>query len=88
MFELEDLDSHSDSENSSIFSTNDELNVTSTKRKFVNILGLFELSTKWGERKEGESEILAAEVAIQHINEMNVLPGYTLRLLVNDTRVS
>ncbi|XP_044748557.1 gamma-aminobutyric acid type B receptor subunit 2 isoform X2 [Coccinella septempunctata] len=66
--------------------TNHLSNASSNKRKLVNILGLFELSTKWGVRKEGESEILAAQVAIQHINEMNVLPGYRLKLIVNDTR--
>ncbi|XP_045480347.1 gamma-aminobutyric acid type B receptor subunit 2 isoform X2 [Harmonia axyridis] len=87
LIEFDYADSNFSSEKSydnfAFISTN--YSISSTKRKNLNILGLFELSTKWGERKEGKSEILAAQIAIQHINEMNVLPGYSLKLLVNDT---
>lgn len=55
--------------------------------RVVYILGLFELTTKWGRRLEGESEMSAAKLAVDHVNALNVLPGYTLELLVNDTEV-
>lgn len=51
------------------------------------ILGLFELSTKYGERVQGISEKLAAELAVQHVNHLNVLPGYQIKMLINDTKV-
>nr|CAI5822291.1 unnamed protein product [Callosobruchus analis] len=54
--------------------------------KTVYILGLFELSTKWGRRIEGESEMLAAKLAVNHVNRFNVIPGYRLQLLINDTK--
>jgi hypothetical protein len=53
----------------------------------IYILGLFELTTKWGKRPEGLSEIAAAELAIKHVNHYNILPDYRLKLIVNDTRV-
>lgn len=55
--------------------------------RVVYILGLFELTTKWGRRLEGESEMAAAKLAVDHVNALNVLPGYSLELLVNDTEV-
>ncbi|XP_018573982.1 gamma-aminobutyric acid type B receptor subunit 1-like [Anoplophora glabripennis] len=55
------------------------------ERRVVYILGLFELTTKWGRRYEGESEMSAAKLAVDHVNALNVLPGYSLELLVNDT---
>lgn len=60
----------------------------SGQRRKVSVLGLFELSTRTGERPEGLSELAAAELAIKHINEGSLLPGYTLELLTNDTQVS
>lgn len=59
----------------------------SGSNKTLYFLGLFELSTKIGLRKEGESEVSAARLAVDHVNRMGVLPGYTLRLLINDTKV-
>ncbi|KAK9885646.1 hypothetical protein WA026_012410 [Henosepilachna vigintioctopunctata] len=56
--------------------------------KVVNVLGLFELSTKWGKREAGESEVWAAKIAIERINRLNIIPGYSMNLLVNDTKVS
>lgn len=53
----------------------------------VSLLGLFELTTQTGVRPEGVSEVYAAELAVKHINERNILPGYTLELLTNDTKV-
>ncbi|XP_055540393.1 gamma-aminobutyric acid type B receptor subunit 2 isoform X2 [Wyeomyia smithii] len=52
----------------------------------VSILGLFELSTRQGVRKEGYSELAAAQLAVQHINRRGLLLGYTLKLLTNDTK--
>lgn len=58
------------------------------KNESVYFLGLFEESTKFGvRRREGESEVSAARLAVDHVNRMGVLPGYTLRLLINDTKV-
>lgn len=53
----------------------------------IYFLGLFELSTGMGWRRESESEVSAARLAVEHVNGMGVLPGYTLRLLINDTKV-
>ncbi|XP_055386292.1 uncharacterized protein LOC129615216 [Condylostylus longicornis] len=52
----------------------------------IVILGLFELSTKYGKRPEGLSELGAAKMAVEHINKKNLLPGYTIELLTNDTQ--
>ncbi|XP_062705016.1 gamma-aminobutyric acid type B receptor subunit 2-like [Aedes albopictus] len=52
----------------------------------VSILGLFELSTRHGVRKEGFSELAAAQLAVQHNNRRGLLLGYTLKLLTNDTK--
>lgn len=54
----------------------------------VSLLGLFELTTQNGIRPEGVSEVYAAELAVKHINNRKILPGYTLELLTNDTKVS
>lgn len=54
----------------------------------IVLLGLFELTTKQGPRPEGLSELSAAQMAVQHINSKQLLPGYTLELLTNDTQVS
>lgn len=53
----------------------------------VTVLGLFEMSTRNGARPEGHTELLAAQLAIRHINEQALLPGYTLQLITNDTKV-
>lgn len=57
------------------------------RRTVVSLLGLFELSTRYGERPEGRSELAAARLAVKHINSRKLLPGYTLELLTNDTQV-
>lgn len=54
----------------------------------ITLLGLFEMSTRNGERPEGHTELLAARMAIRHINERALLPGYKLQLITNDTKVS
>lgn len=54
----------------------------------VSLLGLFEMTTHFGTRWEGRSELAAAELAVKHINERGLLPGYLLELITNDTQVS
>ncbi|XP_053675539.1 gamma-aminobutyric acid type B receptor subunit 2 [Anopheles nili] len=57
------------------------------RRREVTILGLFELSSKEGEeRREGLSELAAAQLAVQHINRRGLLLGYKLKLITNDTK--
>lgn len=53
----------------------------------ISLLGLFELTTRWGLRPEGQSELAAAQMAVKHINRQGILPGYTLELITNDTQV-
>lgn len=60
----------------------------SNRKGIVSVLGLFELTTRYGIRPEGRSELAAAQMAVRHINERGLLPGYTLQLLTNDTKVS
>ncbi|XP_041780122.1 gamma-aminobutyric acid type B receptor subunit 2 [Anopheles merus] len=53
----------------------------------VTILGLFELSSREGAaRREGLSELAAAQLAVQHINRRGLLLGYKLKLITNDTK--
>lgn len=66
-------------------------NATSESKKLskVSLLGLFELTTPLGaDRWEGRSELAAAKLAVRHINEFGLLPGYNLELITNDTQVS
>lgn len=57
-------------------------------KRIISLLGLFELSTRNGLRVEGLSELAAAELAVRHINKReHLLPGYTLQLITNDTKV-
>lgn len=62
----------------------------SGKSEFIEIyiLGLFELSTKWGKRADGYSEMVAAHLAVKHVNDFQILPGYKLKLITNDTKVN
>lgn len=55
--------------------------------KVLTILGLFELSRGNETRYEGYSELRAAEMAIKHMNQLKLVPGYMFELLVNDTQV-
>lgn len=54
----------------------------------VSLLGLFEMTTHLGTRWEGRSELAAAQLAVRHINERGLLPGYSLELITNDTQVT
>jgi hypothetical protein len=63
-------------------------NGTSDHLERITVLGLFELTTRAGERAEGRSELAAARLAVSHINEKRLLPGYQLELITNDTKVT
>jgi hypothetical protein len=54
----------------------------------ITVLGLFDMTTRTGERPEGRSELAAARLAVRHINERQLLAGYQLELITNDTKVS
>lgn len=61
-------------------------NTTSTVRE-VKILGLFALSNS-SLKQAGQSEALAAKLAIKHVNQMRILGcNYRLSLVANDTKV-
>lgn len=49
--------------------------------------GLFELSDS-GLEKDAKSELDAALLGIRHVNEMEIVPGYNLHLVYNDSKVS
>lgn len=57
------------------------------RNESIFFLGLFELNTKTGKRKESDGEVSAAQLAVEHVNKLEVLPGYSVRLLINDTKV-
>lgn len=78
-----DTKAPSSEKNSTTISTRGE-----KKLSKVSLLGLFEMTTHLGVRWEGRSELAAAELAVRHINERGLLPGYLLELITNDTQVS
>ena len=57
------------------------------RRKTLHIGGLFELSDTVA-AQNGRSELAAAKMAVDHINKQDVVSGYTLKLVHNDTKVS
>lgn len=63
-------------------------NLSSNHLQRITVLGLFEMTTRAGERAEGRSELAAARLAVTHINERDLLPGYQLELITNDTKVT
>jgi gamma-aminobutyric acid type B receptor len=65
-----------------------QANNSSDHLERITVLGLFEMTTRAGERAEGHSELAAARLAVSHINEQRLLPGYQLELITNDTKVT
>ncbi|KAG7213363.1 hypothetical protein KM043_002659 [Ampulex compressa] len=61
-------------------------NVQSIEKINVTILGLFEMTRGTEPRPEGPSELQAAKLAVERVNEMNFLPKFRLRLIYNDTK--
>ncbi|CAN7949888.1 unnamed protein product [Ixodes pacificus] len=57
------------------------------RRKVVYVLGLFELTGPCDAARGGLSEKAAANLAIRHVNERDVVPGYRLEMYDNDTKV-
>ncbi|CAH2241569.1 jg3905 [Pararge aegeria aegeria] len=57
-----------------------------TTSRIVSILGLFELSVGDFPRADGKSELAAAKLAVHHVNQQTLLPGYKLHLITNDTK--
>ncbi|KAK1126285.1 hypothetical protein K0M31_004916 [Melipona bicolor] len=62
-------------------------NVKSSEKINVTILGLFEMTRGSDPRPEGPSELQAARLAVERVNEMNILSNFRLRLIHNDTKV-
>ncbi|XP_014468350.1 PREDICTED: uncharacterized protein LOC106741151 [Dinoponera quadriceps] len=52
----------------------------------ITILGLFEMTRGAMPRPEGSSELQAAKLAVDHVNEFNVSKYFQLRLIYNDTK--
>ncbi|CAK9830387.1 Gamma-aminobutyric acid type B receptor subunit 2 [Anthophora retusa] len=52
----------------------------------ITILGLFEMTRGSEPRPEGPSELQAARLAVERVNEMNILTNFRLRLIHNDTK--
>lgn len=62
------------------------IDITTNTNRTIYIGGLFELSGSRDVRR-GYSELTAAKLAVSHINDKGILPGYKLELLYNDTKV-
>jgi len=54
----------------------------------ITILGLFEMTHGTVSRPEGSSELQAAKLAVERVNELDILKRFRLRLIYNDTKVS
>ncbi|XP_053978234.1 uncharacterized protein LOC128876138 [Hylaeus volcanicus] len=63
-----------------------ELEVNPIEKVNVTILGLFEMTRGAEPRPEGPSELQAARLAVERVNEMNILSKFRLRLIHNDTK--
>ncbi|MPC46754.1 hypothetical protein E2C01_040480 [Portunus trituberculatus] len=63
------------------------LNPSAAPKRTVPILGLFDLTVRGKPRLGGRSELAAAQLALRHINEQQVIPGHTLVMFHNDTQV-
>ena len=62
-------------------------NVKPSEKINVTVLGLFEMTRNSEPRPEGPSELQAARLAVERVNEMNILSKFRLRLIHNDTKV-
>ncbi|XP_029159331.1 gamma-aminobutyric acid type B receptor subunit 2 isoform X2 [Nylanderia fulva] len=52
----------------------------------ITILGLFEMTRGAAQRPEGSCELQAAKLAVERVNESDVLKRFRLRLIYNDTK--
>jgi len=62
--------------------------VKSIEKTNITILGLFEMTNATMPRPEGSSELQAAKLAVERVNESDILGRFRLRLIYNDTKVS
>lgn len=53
----------------------------------ASFLGLFDSKIAANMQKDELNELAAAQLAVRHVNALNILPGYRLVLLINDTQV-
>lgn len=60
----------------------------SIEKTNITILGLFEMTRGTMPRPEGSTELEAAKLAVDRVNELNILKRFRLRLIYNDTKVS
>ena len=60
-----------------LFSTND-------KRIDLWLIGLFPFEGSW---PGGRGQVTAIDMALRDVNNADILPGYRLRMTVNDTKV-
>lgn len=54
----------------------------------ITILGLFEMTHGAMPRPEGSSELQAAKLAVDRVNQLDISKYFRLRLIYNDTKVS
>ncbi|XP_025992091.2 uncharacterized protein LOC105207541 isoform X2 [Solenopsis invicta] len=83
-----EFDSATRDKNDSEYS-NADIDVTSakpTKKTTITILGLFEMTHGTVPRPEGTRELQAAKLAVDRVNELNILKRFHLRLIYNDTK--
>ncbi|XP_018356155.1 PREDICTED: uncharacterized protein LOC108756663 [Trachymyrmex septentrionalis] len=57
-----------------------------TEKINITILGLFEMTHRAVPRAEGSSELQAAKLAVERVNELDILKRFRLRLIYNDTK--
>ncbi|CAH1778015.1 unnamed protein product [Owenia fusiformis] len=62
-----------------------KLRFKANKNRTIYLGGLFELSGA-NFMHHGHSELAAAKLAVKHVNEQNIIPGYQLNLLHRDTK--
>ena len=70
----------------SVFEKSFNKYINSNPTRKILMLGLFELTSKYGIRSDGASELLSAKMAVSHINNRKFLP-YPLEIVWNDTKV-
>lgn len=64
-----------------------EIDVTTPMEKTnITILGLFEMTQGLKPRPDGSSELQAAKLAVERVNELDILKRFHLRLIYNDTK--
>lgn len=81
------VDINNNSTISMLLTADADIRCAPTQLTPLYIGGLFDLSGSRGEAL-GRSELTAAMLAIDHVNRQQLLPGYQLHLLHNDTMVN